>query len=181
MTLDDFVNRRTRELHASTRSEIVMSISAALLFTAVVAWRFASVHERLPQLGVGAVMAWVLVSLYVFRDRIWRSEAPGNGALAATGVDHYRRQLLRRRAHLRNAWLWHGPLLLACLVLAGVILRDTLHAFDRLLTVLPLLILLVIWTGFGLLRRLRQADELQREIAELDALRMTDAGETRQN
>ena len=131
MTLDDFVNRRTRELHASTRSEIVMSISAALLFTAVVAWRFASVHERLPQLGVAAVLAWVLVSLYVFRDRIWRPEAPGNGALAATGVDHYRRQLQRRRAHLRNAWLWHGPLLLACLVLAGVILRDTLHAFDR--------------------------------------------------
>ena len=41
VNLEQIVNRRTEELSSSTRSEILMSIGAALLFVGVVAWRLA--------------------------------------------------------------------------------------------------------------------------------------------
>ncbi len=106
MRLEPLMNRRTRELHASTRSEILMSIGAALFFVAVIAWRFASDHQSFPVIGVGVVVAWIVISLYWFRDRM--GPAPGD-AMAATSRDYYRKEMERRRDHLRNAWLWHGP------------------------------------------------------------------------
>jgi len=39
VNLEQIVNRRTEELYSSTRSEILMSIGAALLLVGVVAWR----------------------------------------------------------------------------------------------------------------------------------------------
>jgi hypothetical protein len=39
VNLKQIVNRRTEELSSSTRSEILMSIGAALLLVGVVAWR----------------------------------------------------------------------------------------------------------------------------------------------
>ena len=40
--------------------------------------------------------------------------------VASTGMEYYRRELERRRDHLRNAWVWHGPLLLACFMLIAI-------------------------------------------------------------
>jgi magnesium-transporting ATPase (P-type) len=171
VNLEQFVNRRRRELYSSTRSEIIVSIGAALFFVAVVAWRFAPAQDRLQQFGLIAVIAWVLISLYWFRDRIWRKEHPRKDALAATGLGYYRKELERRRDHLRNEWLWHGPLFLASIVLVKVFVGKVFPGVGRLLNVLPLIVLLVVWVGFSLRRRWRQANELQREINEIDSLR----------
>lgn len=164
------VNRRARELHSSTRSEILMSVGAALFFVAVLAWRFEPRLDTLQQLGFAAVVVWVAITLYWFRDRIWRESPPPKDALAATGLEFYRKELERRRDHLRSAWLWHGPLFLACLTLAAIIVRKAFPGPQRLLSVLPLAVVLVIWTGFSLVRRRRQANELQREIDEIGRL-----------
>lgn len=164
VNVEQLANRRTQELYASTRSEIVMSIGAALFFAAVMAWRFASPEHRLQQLGLLAVIAWVLISLYWFRDLIW-SKGPARDALAATGLDYYRKELERRRDHLRNAWLWHGPLLLACTIFAATVIGKAVSG--RLRNVLPIFIVLAVWTGFGVRRRRRQANELQREIDDI--------------
>ena len=162
--LDHFANRRTRELYIRTRSEILMSIGAALIFVAVIVWRSASVGDRPQQLGLLAVIAWVLISLYWFRDWIWR-KAPARDALAATSLEHYRKELERRRAHLRNAWLWHGPLFLACLIFVATVAGG---APGRLRNVLPLVVVLAVWTAFGIRRRLLQARELQRELDDIE-------------
>jgi hypothetical protein len=69
--LEPIVNRRTEELSSSTGSEIVMSMGAALLFVGVMVWRFAPTYERLQEVGFAAVIAWVVISLYGFRRRIW--------------------------------------------------------------------------------------------------------------
>ena len=74
VNMDDFVGRRTRELHASSRAETVMSIGAALLFMVVVPWRLAAEMGRVPVVGLVAAVVWVLISLYWFRDRIWHKE-----------------------------------------------------------------------------------------------------------
>jgi hypothetical protein len=145
-----------RRMRSRTRSEVLYAIAAALFFAAIIAWRFAGQYGRVPWLGVGAMLVWAVVSLIWFRDRIWRG-APS----AAPGVEHYRRELERRRDHLRNSWLWHGPLAAAILTLASI------PTVRRLETAAPMLVLLAGWTIFGTVRRRRQAADLQREIDEL--------------
>jgi hypothetical protein len=167
VNLEQIVKRRTEELGLSTRSEILMSIGAALLFVVVMAWRLAPAHDRLLQIGYAAAIAWVAITLYRFRRRIWRRHAAPADAMAATGVEFYRKELEERRDHLRRAWVWHGPLLLACMVLTVILTGETFSGYQPLQNVLPLVVLLAVWTGFGLMRRRRQAKELQREIDEI--------------
>jgi len=168
VNLEQIVNRRTEELSSSTRSEILMSVGAALLFVGVMAWRFAPTYDRLQEVGFAAVIAWAVISLYWFRRRIWRRSLARPDAIAATGLEYYRKELEQRRDHLRNAWLWHGPLFLACMILIVVLIGKAFTGPERLRSVLPLVVLLAVWTAFGLTRRLRQARELQREIDEIE-------------
>ena len=166
--LEQIVNRRTEELSSATRSEILMSLGAALLFAGVMAWRFAPAHDRLLEIGFAAVIAWTAISLYWFRRRIWRRGPARPDAMAAPGLEYYRQQLEQRRDHLRNAWLWHGPLFLACGILIAILTGKESPVMVPLRSVLPLAVLLVAWTGFGLTRRRRRARELQREMDEID-------------
>jgi hypothetical protein len=171
LNLELIVNRRTEVLSSSTRSEILMSIGAALILIGVVAWRLELDHEGLLEFGFAAAIAWAAISLYCFRRRIWRRDVPGRDAVAATGLDYYRTELERRRDHLKNEWLWHGPLLLAAIILIAVFTGRANVAFQPLRSVLPLLVLLAAWTGFGSWRRRLQARDLQREIDEIATLR----------
>ena len=164
VNLDQLVNRRTEELYFSTRSETLMSIGAALLFVGVMAWRFAPVYDRFLELGFAAMVAWAAISVYRFRRRIWRR--PPDLA-AATGLEYYKRELEQRRDHLRHEWLWHGPLFLACAILLAGVAGNTFTGYQPLRNVLPLVVVLAVWTGFGLALRRRQAKELQREIDEM--------------
>jgi hypothetical protein len=53
--------------------------------------------------------------------------------------------LERRRDLLKNAWLWHGRLFLACLALIAVVTGKSFMGFDRQVSVTPQLILLAAW------------------------------------
>ena len=92
VNLKQIVSRRTEELSSSTRSEILMSILAALLFVGVMAWRIAP-HDRLQWAGFGAVIGWVAISLIWFRRRIWRPESSRPDTVASPGLEYYRREL----------------------------------------------------------------------------------------
>jgi hypothetical protein len=140
------------------------SIGAAVFFASVVAWRFTSERDRLLQFGCLGVAVWAAVTLSRFRKSIWLS-TPYPDALATTGVEHYRTELLRRRDHLRSRWIWHGPLWLACILSAAALVDRIVPG--RLWDALPVILLLAGWTAFGIKRRLRQAAELQREIDEI--------------
>jgi hypothetical protein len=164
--LSQIVNRRAEALSASTRSEILMSIGAAVLFIAVMAWRFGRVDSRLFQWGFVAVAAWVGISLYRFR-RWSAQDRPRVDAVASAGIEYYRHELERRRDHLRNEWVWHGPLLLACFMLIAIVAGRAYPGMARLWSVLPLIVVLLAWTVFGFIRRLRLAKALQAEIDEL--------------
>jgi len=167
VNVSQIVNRRAEELSASTRWEVLMSIGAAVLFVAVMAWRLPPVNNRLIEVGFGAVALWVAISLFRFRRWAGRHRARPD-AVASTGLEYYRRELERRRDHLRNAWVWHGPLLLASFMLIAVVAGHAYWGVERLWSVLPLIILLLLWTVFGLVRRLRLAKALQAEIDDLE-------------
>ncbi|HTX36982.1 MAG TPA: hypothetical protein VME43_18260 [Bryobacteraceae bacterium] len=170
VNLEQIVNRRTGELYASTRSEILMSIGAAVLLVGVTVLRFGPSGNLLEQIACALVVVWVAVTSYRMRARIWRPPARPDAA-AVTGAEYYRRELERRRDHLRDAWLWHGPLFLACLILVAIwrgspfgIGISIARPIDR---VMPLVVALALWTGYGIWRRYRQAREIQREIDEM--------------
>jgi hypothetical protein len=159
--------RRTWELFATTRSEIISSIGAALFFSGIVAWRFAPERDRLVLFACAGVIVWVAVTVFRFRDSI-RRHVPQPDALARTGLEHYRAELLRRRDHLRSAWIWHGPLLLACILSAATFTKRIVPG--RLWDALPVLLLLAGWAVIGIKRRVRQAAELQQEIDEISGV-----------
>jgi lipopolysaccharide export LptBFGC system permease protein LptF len=165
-----YLNRRTQELRSGTRSEILTSIAAAVFFVAVLAWRFALAQDRLQQVGLSIVIAWVLVSLCRFRDRIWSQSPQPMDHVSETGLKYYRKELEQRRDHLRNIWLWHGPVFLACLIFLATFVGKGFPNSERLLNVLPLVILLALWTVWGFMRRRRQANQIQQEIDELSSL-----------
>lgn len=162
---EEMMKRRADALFASTRSEILISIGAALLFVTVMVWRFWPLHDRLRQAGLAAVVVWALVCLYGFRNRIWRGDSAD--AVAANGLEYYRKELERRRDHLRNEWVFHGPLLLACVVLILILFGGRFPRFAQLRSALPLLALLAVWTAFSIWRRRRQAAGLQQALDEL--------------
>ena len=159
--------RRTWELFSTTRSEIISSIGAALFFASIVAWRFAPERDRLVQFGCAGVIVWAAVTVFRFRYSI-RRHAPEPDALARTGLDHYRVELLRRRDHLRSAWIWHGPLLLACILSAATLTKRIVPG--RLRDTLPVFLLLAGYAVVGIKRRVRQAAELQQEIDEISGV-----------
>ncbi|MBI2689182.1 MAG: hypothetical protein HYX27_23000 [Acidobacteria bacterium] len=165
VNLERLTNRRTQRLFHSTRCEILVSICAAFFFTAGLNWRLASYRDPLPLYGLAAVVLWSAITIYVFRDRIWNARPD---ALFATGVDHYRRLLERRRDHLRNVWIWHGPLYLAIALFVAVGIKYV--GLERLRNAIPFLSLLVLWIVFGVVWRHRQAAGLQSEIDELKGL-----------
>jgi hypothetical protein len=155
--------QRTRELFFTTRSEITGSAGAALFFAGVVAWRFAPERDRLLQFGCAAVILWAALSIFRFR-RSMRRPVPQADALARTGLEHYRAELLRRRDHLRSAWIWHGPLLLACILSVAALAKRIVPA--RLWDALPVFLVLAATAVMGIRRRLREAAGLQQEIDE---------------
>ena len=156
--------RRTWELFSTTRSEVIGSIAAALFFAAVVAWRFAPERDPLVLFGCAGVIVWAAVTAFRFRYSI-RRDTPLPDAFARTGLEHYRAELLRRRDHLRSAWIWHGPLLLACILSAATLAKRIVPG--RLWDALPVFLLLAGWAAIGIKRRFRQAAELQQEIDEI--------------
>jgi hypothetical protein len=170
VTMNESMTRRAEQMFFTTRSEVAMSVGAALFFALMMAWRISPAPTGAQGLAIGAVVLWSLVTLYWFRSRIWSRPRPDDAA--ATGMDFYRRQLETRRDHLRSVWLWHGPLALACILFVMTVTgRYSFVAVNRLGTVAPLVAVLLGWTAFGIWRRLRQASEIQREIDEIDRMR----------
>ena len=169
------LNRRASELHSRTRAEIIASIAAPIVFIAVIAWRFGFANDRVVQWGFALIVAWILVSLYSMRRRIWRAQVPLPDAIAAASLDYYRLELQQRYDHLRSLWVWHGPMLLACIVFLGAVLGRVWPAYQRMVNVLPFVSLLVVWSVLNLWQRRRQANELRKELDELDHFRRSEA------
>jgi hypothetical protein len=167
MNLEQIMKWRTQELSARTRSEIPISVGSALLLAGVVAWRLEIVHEPRLELGLGAAFAWMAISLFAFRRRIFGRDTSLRDGVAVTCLEYYRLELERRRNHLRNVWLWHRPGLLACVILIGVLTGRANITFQPLGNALPLIVLLAAWVGFNFWRRRLQARSIQREIDEL--------------
>jgi hypothetical protein len=174
MNVHRIVNRRARELYSRTRAEVITSVTAPLLFIAVVAWRFGFASDRVVEWGFALIITWIAISLYAMRRRIWGPREPAPDAAAAASMDYYRHELQERRDHLRSLWMWHGPMVLACIVFLAAVLGRVWPVYRHMLNALPFVALLLAWSVLNLWKRRRQARELQRELDELDQLRRSE-------
>lgn len=166
--LERFTGRRTQQLLQSTRTDILLSVFAACLFAAVISWRLSPVHREIARLSFAAAILWAAISLFWFRRHIWPGSGVRADSLVHTGLEHYRMVLASRRDHLKNAWIWLGPAILASLVLAVVLVEQSVQ-YQRLRATLPFLALLLIWFVLGFFVRRSKVAELQRELDELDS------------
>ncbi|HYO80021.1 MAG TPA: hypothetical protein VES20_01360 [Bryobacteraceae bacterium] len=162
-SLDD----RARELFTTTRHELLTSVGAALFFLMLMHWKFDAPNLLVLITGI-LVAVWSAAMLYRYRDQIWPGRSPTAG-VAAPAARFYREVLERRRDHLANGWLWHGPLALSLTVMGTILVRRVMPQPRRLIDAAPLLLLLIAWTVVRIQRRRRQAAALQREIEEIRA------------
>ena len=142
-----------------------MSIVAALFFVAVLAWRLPAASFALKPVGLAAAALWIAITAFRFRRIIWDPGSPPDPA--STGLAYYRRELEIRREHLRNAWLWHGPLLIAALLFFANVAGRMFPGMDRFRNAAPLFLVLVLWIIIGIRRRFRQAADIKREVDEI--------------
>jgi hypothetical protein len=128
-------------------------------------WRTRELYVR-TRMEIFSSVAAVLVLLGVvrFRDRI--RLRPDH--LVAVVAAHYKRELDRRRRHLRSAWIRHGPVVLAALTMASTLAGRDFANPDVLLRSAPFLALLAVWIVMGMVRRRAEARQLDEEIAEVD-------------
>ena len=166
--VDRVMNRRTQQLQVNTRSEIVMAILAAAFFVGILAWRLPPAGFTMQPVALVGAALWIVITAIRFRRIIRGPGSPPD--TAATGVAYYRRELEIRRDHLRNAWLWHGPLLLASVLFIASFAGRAFPGMDRFRNVAPLFLLLFLWIVIGIRRRYRKAAEVQLEIDELARL-----------
>lgn len=159
--------RRAREFDFATRVEIYVSVCAALFFLAALSTRFHGSPRTVMLIGLAGVTFWASILVYRFRDAL-APRRRGSEELAATGLDHYRAVLIRRRDHLKHFWTWQGPLLMALAVTVGVLVQTALPSLTHLRAAIPFFVLLVVWVVFAVVLRLRKIGELQREIDELE-------------
>jgi len=167
VNFERLVSRRAREFESATRLEILGSLAAALFAVAVMLLQFGAANGSIFQIILGVIVLWVAITAYWFRAQI-RPKPTASGTLASTGIAHYRSVLERRQAHMKNAWIWHGPLILACLVLFGTVAQVAVPSVQRLKNMLPFTLLLLLWIVAGVLTRRNKSAEIQREIDELE-------------
>jgi hypothetical protein len=92
----------------------------------------------------------------------------------ATGLEVYRRELLRSRDYARNVWPMLGPLIPGCIVIAFPALIQIARAAVAnpaiLINALPFCVLFAVWLAIFIPVRRRRILKLQGEIDMLDRL-----------
>jgi hypothetical protein len=175
LTLDN-IRKKTRELHAKTRRDLIKSVAGPLAVIVICVFGLQFPHPAL-RAALAFSLSWSLAGQYFLNRGMWSATLPGDAGLQ-TGLDSYRREVERRRSLFGRVLLWQfGPVVLAIAILILVLL--TLGIGDRgmlnealvkgtLRKMTPFLVLTVLWMLGIFVVRMRQRRELQREIDELN-------------
>jgi hypothetical protein len=163
------LQKKTRELHAKTRGELLKGISGPLIVVALGSFglRFAD-----PVLRVlfGFAIAWSMAGQYFLNRGMWSAAAPGDAGLS-TGLKSYRQEVERRRFLFSRALQWIlGPVLLVLATWIVLAVRMGILDHTTLPKAVPFLTLMVVWLVAVVVIRMRQQRDLQREIDDLNEI-----------
>jgi hypothetical protein len=163
------IRKKTRELRANRRAELLKSISGPLIVLTLGGFGLGFPDPLLRPLFAFA-LAWSMAGLYFLHRGLWSAATPEDAALSAS-LESYRREVERRRFLFSRVVQWSlGPVLLVLgtwILLAvrmGILNRTTLPKAA------PFLTLLAVWLVAVIVIRMRQQRDLQREIDDLDEI-----------
>jgi hypothetical protein len=163
------IRKKTRELHAKTRGELLRSIAAPLIVIAV-----GGFGSRFPDWVLRAIfafaIAWSIAGQYFLNRGMWSATMPEDAALS-TSLDSYRREVERRRWLFSRMLQWNlGPVLLAIATSIFSAVKMGILNEKTLPNAAPFLILMTIWLAAVVVIVMRQQRDLQREIDDLDEI-----------
>jgi hypothetical protein len=171
MTLK-LIRFKARELQAKTRRQLLGTAAgplAAAFFYAFGIRAFAPLQSILHPLFAFALL-WSLIGLYFINRGMWSTVMPGDAALI-TGLQFCREEIKRRRNLLRRVLVWSfGPILLALATFILALVMVTGKDRSLLPDGLPFLALVAAWIIGYFAMRVRERQELKREIDELNDL-----------
>jgi hypothetical protein len=167
MTME-MIQRKTSELHAKTRKELLLGIGVSAAVAAIAACGIAWVdHAGVRALFVLGVL-WSVAGQYFLNRGMW--SAPTEDAGSITGLASYRREVERRRRIATGFLLWRfGPAAFAIAVLIASILGIAMGQ-GRVLSMVPFLVCVAVWIVGVFIIRARDLRNLRREIDELTAI-----------
>jgi hypothetical protein len=163
------IRKKTRELHAKTRGELLRSISGPLIVVALGAFSLRFSEPALRAVFAFA-FAWSVAGQYFLNRGMWSRATPEDAALS-TGLKSYRREVERRRFLFSRALQWYlGPVLLV--IATWILSAVRMGILDRttLPKAAPFLTLMAVWLGALVFIRMRGQRELQREIDDLNEI-----------
>jgi hypothetical protein len=163
------IRKKTRELHAKTRVELLKSISGPLIVVALGGFGLSFPDPVLRAVFAFAIF-WSMAGQYFLNRGLWSAATPEDPALSAS-LESYRREVERRRFLFSRTLQWNlGPVLLV--IAAWILLFVRMGILDRttLSKATPVLTLMAVWLGAVAVIRVRQQRDFQREIDDLNEI-----------
>jgi hypothetical protein len=167
------IRKKTRELHAKTRWELLKSIAGPVIVLALGGFFLRFLDWPLRVVFAFATV-WSIAGQYYLNRGMWSAAMPADTALN-TSFASYRREVERRRFLFSRVLQWNlGPVLVAIgtCILAGV--RMGILNRTTLPKAAPFLTLMTIWLAAVVVIRIRQQRDLQREIDDLNEIERAD-------
>jgi len=159
---------KAEQLRSRNHWIVLANDLVCLATVAFLGYIFMKTPNGTARVGLILLAAGLLNIMYQMHQRLW----PASLAPADTGLDAYRRELLRWQASQYHAWRMLAPLLPGVIVFAASELPSVIRAASINPSVLkngaPFCVLLVVWLVALIIVRKRRLKSIQQE---LDALR----------
>ncbi|MGP0071282.1 MAG: hypothetical protein ACLPWF_05035 [Bryobacteraceae bacterium] len=167
------IHRRVQRLQRSGRFGAIAGIVLGVAMSVVFAITCSKVQYAVTRTGWATLSVWCLYFAFQAYKLTW----PGSlspDANWSTSVEFYRSELERKRDYMQHIWIRSG--LWLCFLGLALIVVPPMVLFIRtprlLLNAVPLFALLAIWLVSFFFLRKREQEKLQREIDELERLRI---------
>jgi Na+/melibiose symporter-like transporter len=167
----DQLRRKAQQRQSRARFHALVAIVIGLVLCIFFALTLATAHELFLRMGFGLLTLWCLYFAYQAYKWTWPSRLEPDATLSTT-LESYRSELEKQRDYVRHIWRRAG-LTFCFLGMALIIVPELIKSLGapRLaLNVLPVCVLLAIWTAIFFPLRKRRQRKLQQEIEELRLL-----------
>ncbi|HEY7337693.1 MAG TPA: hypothetical protein VH639_22565 [Bryobacteraceae bacterium] len=159
---------RALQRQSKARLEARSSVIIGLVLSVFFAWTFTMAHTVLARTGWVLLSLWGIYAAYHAYKWVWPWNLPQDAPIS-TCLEFYRRELERRRDHLRRRW-WRSGLPFLLLGMAMVIVGTGAQNAPPhpLLNALPFILLFAIWAvALVFMNKKLGRENIQQEIEEL--------------
>lgn len=158
------------ERQSKARLEAHVSVVIGLICSVFFAWACTRAHAELARAGWGLLSLWGIYAAYYAYRWVWPQDVPEDAPIS-TCLEFYRRELEKRRDHLRHRW-WRSGLPFAFLGMTMVVVGTGAQNAppNPLMNALPFLLVLAIWVvAFLTIKKKLGRENIHKEIEELRA------------